>query len=157
MIESKVSDTILEEKFTYEICGESYEVSPPSCGTIIEMSKLVSELPVIDIGEETQVISVVLKHAKDCGNILAVAALLILGYNGKKGKRDKKFLFFKWKEQYDKYTYLQDKLKALPPKKIESIIGEILIKSEIDVFFYITTSLKEANILKATKTTAFGV
>ena len=151
MIEQKVADTILSKELSYEIGGEIYKVSPPSCGTIIELSALASGLPEMTIKKDDDVLALILKHAKDCGAILDVASLLVLGYNGKTGVRNKKILFFNVKQEYDRFSELKERMRAKSPRFVENLIGEILIRSEVDIFFQITTSLKEANILKPTK------
>lgn len=146
MIEEKVKSTILDDIEAYEIGGEIYEVSPPSCATIIEMSAMASKLPQIVIDEGTDVLSSVLKYGKDSGGIVDIATLLILGSSGKVER--KKFLFFERK--VDRFGKLRSKLVNESPKRLEQIIGDILVKSEIDIFFRITTSLREANILTPT-------
>lgn len=140
MIESRIVDTILDGKKEVELGGVTYEVAPLSMRTLYKLSALVSELPVIDVADE-DFITLVIRHAKDCTILDDIAALLIVGYDGMKKRR----IFGK-----TLFRKVRDKVGSERPKKIEKILASILQDSDIESFFRITTSLKDANILTPT-------
>lgn len=76
--EAKVADAILQEPIVVTIDGTRYEVAQPTIATLIKASKYISYLPAFDI-EATDVLSEVLRNAKDCKIIGKIVATLILG------------------------------------------------------------------------------
>ena len=76
--EAKVADAILQEPIVVTIDGTRFEVAQPTIATLIKASKYISYLPAFDI-EATDVLSEVLRNAKDCKIIGKIVATLILG------------------------------------------------------------------------------
>lgn len=79
-VEERVSETILQKPFAITLGGKKYKVQPPTIGTIIEASAMVStgkvsehSMNILDAGEET------LRLAKDYKILPKVIALFILG------------------------------------------------------------------------------
>ena len=70
--EAKVADAILQEPIVVTIDGTRYEVAQPTIATLIKASKYISV-------EATDVLSEVLRNAKDCKIIGKIVATLILG------------------------------------------------------------------------------
>ena len=73
-----MADAILQEPIVVTIDGTRYEVAQPTIATLIKASKYISYLPAFDI-EATDVLSEVLRNAKDCKIIGKIVATLILG------------------------------------------------------------------------------
>lgn len=73
-----MADAILQEPIIVTIDGTRYEVAQPTIATLIKASKYISYLPAFDI-EATDVLSEVLRNAKDCKIIGKIVATLILG------------------------------------------------------------------------------
>lgn len=161
-IESRVAAAILEKKIgTIEIDGESYDIAPPSIGTLILVSEIISTLPIVEKVPAKEVVNVVLHHAKDFNRLGELAAVMILGAKNLTEKRvrvveTRRWGFFRKRheihETIDKKTELA---KAIIENVRPSVLFDVLIKRlndlEIPSFFSITTSLSEANLLKPTK------
>ena len=73
-----MADAILQEPIVVTIDGTRYEVAQPTIATLIKASKYISYLPAFDV-EATDVLSEVLRNAKDCKIIGKIVATLILG------------------------------------------------------------------------------
>lgn len=141
MIERKVADTILESKKKVELGGVIYEVAPPSMNTLYELSAMVSGLPMIDVDKE-DVITLVIRHAKDCRILNDIVALLIVGYRGMKKRK----LFGK-----NPFEQVRERIGNERPRLVEGVLSGILKDSDIESFFRITTFLREVNLLNPTE------
>ena len=162
-IESRVAAAILEKPIgEIEIDGEVYKIAPPSIATLILISELVATLPIVKKAENKDVIYSVLYNARFFKPLGNIAAILILGAKGLREKRKKKvvkrYLFGLIKkeryieEEEDKEHLLAKQiLENMRPSTLFNIIVRRLQDMEIGNFFAITTSLSEANLLKATK------
>lgn len=162
-IEQMVASAILEKATDkIEIEGNIYPIADPSIATLILISEIVSTLPIVDKNTPSENVAYsVLHHAKDFRAIGDICAILILGAKGLTEEREiieEKRLFglFKHrtirKETVDKQAELSRLiLENLSPSKIFDIIVQRLQDMEVGYFFSITTSLSEANLLKATK------
>jgi hypothetical protein len=158
-VEQKVAETILDKRESVEIGGVTYEVAPPSLGTLILVSELISTLPPIRKGiKDNDIITEALSYARNGRVIAEIAATLIIGAKeirtpeikssfGRVIKKSGKQL----KEELTERLLLE----ASPEKIGEVIVGTI---NRSGVGFFLTTSifLNEANLTKPTKTTASG-
>lgn len=166
-IESRVAAAILERPMAeIEIEGEVYKVASPSIGTLILISEIISTLPIVKDTPKDKVLSSVLHYAKDYRKLGEIAAILILGASGLTEKRIKQiettekrfFGLYKQKKVkdiefvIDKKKILADAiLRTMGAKELYDTIVQRLSSLEVSYFFAITTSLSEANILKATR------
>lgn len=163
-IESRVATAILERPSgTIVINGNEYKIGSPSLATLILVSEIVSTLPIVEKTEDKEKKTYsVLHHAKDFKALAEIAAILILGAKNLTENRErtitKKYLFGlikrskTIKETIDKKAELANEilLNIRPSVLFETIIKR-LQDNEVGVFFVITTSLSEANLLAPTK------
>jgi hypothetical protein len=162
-IESRVAATILERTVgTLEIEGVTYNIAPPTIGTLILASEIVSYFPQIADVKDEQRIFMALFKAKDFAKLAELAAVLILGSKKQTEEREivvvKRHLFglIKRKHRVKQTVDLRAELAQKILDNVRpSVLFEVIIKrlrdNEIMTFFAITTSLNEANILKPTK------
>lgn len=162
-IESRVAATILERTVsTLEIEGVTYNIAPPTIGTLILASEIVSFFPKIDDVDDKQRIFMALFKAKDFKMLADLAAVLILGSKRLTEEREvtveKRHLFglIKRKHRVKQTVDLRAELaKKILDNVRPSVLFEVIVKrlrdNEIMTFFAITTSLNAANILKPTK------
>lgn len=164
-VEQRVASAILERKLaSIEIDGVTYDIAPPSVGTLILVSELASTLPVIPNVEHDKQVYAVLRFAKDYRAIADIAATLILGANNltrteEKTLTERKWWLFKRTRKVsvtiDARAELADKiLRYVSPSTMFKVIVKRLEDMEVGYFFGITTSLNEVNILKPTKEVA---
>lgn len=156
-IEKKVADTILQKPYKVEVGGVTYEVAPPSIATLIIVSSLIAQLPVIKI-DEKNVLLESLKVAKDCKVIGDIVATLILGADNLEEEMvvvEKRLFGIVRKESkliVDNQRILSDKiLKKLTPRQVNNTTIDILNRMEVGDFFGLTASLIEVNLTKPTK------
>lgn len=162
-IESRVAATILERTVsTLEIDGVTYNIAPPTIGTLILASEIVSFFPQIDTVDDKQRIFMALFKAKDFKMLSDLAAVLILGSKRLTEEREvtveKRHLFglIKRKHRVKQTVDLRAELaKKILDNVRPSVLFEVIVKrlrdNDIMTFFAITTSLNAANILKPTK------
>lgn len=162
-IESRVAATILERTVsTLEIEGVTYNIAPPTIGTLILASEIVSFFPQIDDVDDKQRIFMALFKAKDFKMLADLAAVLILGSKRLTEEREvtveKRHIFglIKRKHRVKQTVNLRAELaKKILDNVRPSVLFEVIVKrlrdNEIMTFFAITTSLNAANILKPTK------
>ena len=162
-IESRVAATILERTVgTLEIEGVKYDIAPPTIGTLILASEIVSFFPKVEDVNDKQRIFMALFKAKDFEKLAELGAVLILGSKKQTEEREiiivKRHLFglIKRKQRVKQIVDLRAELAQKIPDNVRpSVLFEVIIKrlrdNEIMTFFAITTSLNEANILKPTK------
>lgn len=166
-IEEQVASAILEKPIgELEIEGVVYPIAPPCISTLILVSEIVSQLPVVDKCEPEQVLTSVLHHAKDCGKLGEIVAVLLLGRKGLTEEVEvtetvqEPYIFGLLKRSrkvtrkviVDRKAELAQKvLDNVTPSVLQDIIVRRLTTLEIGDFFAITTSLSEANLLKPTR------
>ncbi len=155
-IENKVADAILERNVgKIEIDGSVYEIAAPSIATLILVSEIVSQFPIVR--EDADQVTSVLHHAKEFRGLGDLAAVLILGAKNLTETRTirKKFLGLTVHRKHitvDKQAELAKLfLENIRPSVLLEVIVKRLIDLEVGDFFGITTSLTEVNILKPTK------
>lgn len=165
-IESRVAATILERSVgSLEIEGVTYHIAPPTLGTLILASEIVSFFPQINDVEDKQRVFLALFRAKEFKRLAELAAVLILGAKHQYEQREqsvvKRSLFGLIRRKKTKIVEV-DVRAELAQKILDnvrpSVLFDVIIKrlrdNEIMTFFAITTSLNVANILKPTKTEA---
>lgn len=162
-IEQMVAAAILEKATDkIEVCGNIYPIADPSIATLILVSEIVSTLPIVDKNTPSENVAyAVLHHAKDFKAIGDICAILVLGAKNLTEEREiieEKPLFGLFKRRttrkvvVDKQAELSKLiLENMSPSKIFDVIVQRLQDMEVGYFFSITTSLSEANLLKATK------
>jgi len=163
-IESRVAATILQRTVgTLEIEGVKYDIAPPTLGTLILASEIVSVFPQIGEVEDKQRIFTALFKAKDFKMLADLAAVLILGSKRLSEEREvtvvkrRFFGLFKCKRKVKQTIDLRAELAQkildnVRPSVLFEVIIQRLRDNEVMTFFAITTSLSAANILKPTKT-----
>jgi len=170
-IETLIGEAILQDAQPVEIKGVgTLQVAHPSTATIIEVSKTIGNLPQLPTirGKEEQALQYVLAHARDCGVIGDLAAVLILGKKGIRRRIKKPLSANSWKNNcifrfFSRKVYVRSLLatallEEYTPEQLEEIITTCLGLQQIGFFLNITTTLNEANLLRQTKngTTASG-
>lgn len=169
-IEKRVADVILQRSSTtLEVEGIEYAVAPPTIATLILISEIVANFPTVN--EDTESITVeVLRVARDAKSIGDIAAALVLGAKRIREHRTveiktfaecTRFSFRKMhrvkvyreivEEVEEKDALAELLLLNCPTSLIGDIIRQRFDDMGIADFFGITTSLSEANLLKATK------
>lgn len=169
-LEKKVSECILQlSSDTIEIEGHEFEIAPPTPATLIMISALVSELPLVD-GRAGNIMLEVLSTAKDFTILGRICAVFIIG--AKRVKENRKVTVssvetrrhWSWRK-FRKVTedvtvkttvpeidWLADKiLHEVTNETLVKVIAKRLGMLQIPDFFALTTSLSEANQLKRTR------
>lgn len=164
-IEQQVAGALLEKGIKVQVGRMTYTAAPASFATLVLVSELVSQLPVVRMNEEN-IFTESLCVAKDCRLVGEIAAVLILGAKGLKETREvvENVLFGLWHKKkmvvIDKQKELaEDLLNELSPSKLNALLTTLLRSMEIEHFFGLTTSLLEINLLRQTRevtTTASG-
>lgn len=169
-IEKKVADAILEKATdTITIEGNEYPIAPPTTGTLILISALVSTMPVVKKDAKNALYEV-LSTAKDLSVIGKIAATLILGAKRIKEQRKvcktattqhRHWSWRKFRKVTDVTTkstevlevdFLAEKLlDEVTTQTLNNIIVKRLGESQFGDFFVLSTSLSEVNLLKRTK------
>ena len=162
-IEQKVAAAILQrEVATIEINGRAYSIAPPTIGTLIAVSEIISTLPIVDKVPKEDVVNSVLKNARHFKALGKIASTLILGGKPIYEERvvvEEKTRGFWWFKKPNKRTIkvnLQVELAeiivdSMSPSVLFDVIVKRLRDMEVGTFFSITTSLSEANLLAPTK------
>lgn len=156
-IEQQVAETILQKTIEVHVGDMVYEAAPASTATLILVSGLVSQLPIVQLSEDNVMIET-LSIAQDCRVLGDILAVLILGAKGLKETREviEPKLFGLWSKKktvvIDKQAELADiLLKELSPRNLNSLLVELLTSMEIADFFGLITSLLEVNLLRQTR------
>lgn len=168
-IEKQVADAILQQQMgVVTLRGKEYPVSHPSSATLIMISQLCADLPAIDI--KGNILTEVLRTAKDCAVIGKIIAILILGAKRVKenhtieytctrtygsawrrflGIPDKQTVETKKVAEIDFFTEIL--LEDFAPSQLRLLAQNLFTYSEVVDFFALTTSLYEANLLRRTR------
>ena len=163
-IESRVASAILERPDQYLIIdGKEYKFGSPSLATLILVSEIVATLPIVEDTEDLEKRTYsVLHYAKDFKPLADMAAILILGAKNLTEQRTitttKKYCFGLFKRTISKTETIDKKselakeiLLNVSPSELFNTVMKRLRENEAGVFFVITTSLSEANLLKPTR------
>lgn len=168
-IEKKAADTVLETADVITVGGREYRIAPPTAGTLIMVSALVSVLPVVRRNTDNALYEV-LAAAKGSEVLGKIAAMLILGAKRVKEHRRitvtatgyykrwswRKFRRVSAERQADTEVYEADYLadcllNDMTVKELNDIIVKRLGGSQFGDFFVLTTSLSEVNLLRRTR------
>jgi hypothetical protein len=142
-IEQKVAEAILSKNIDLQIGEDKYSIARPTIRTLISVSYEISKLPQIEVVEGKEIHSII-NYAKNSKQIGRIFATMILGVK----KRNRFVGFFK-KNEIEK---LADKIiDKYTPSELNLALVSIFSKMEIRDFFVLTTSLKEASVIKPTK------
>lgn len=166
-IEQRTAETILETKKEFTIDGHTYKVAPPTIGTLIMVSEIISTLPKSEgIKNDGEILNSVLRQAKDYRAIADVASVLILGAKGLTEKVEieerithkRLFGLIRWTsnkkvtKKINRRAELAERiLLNISAKDLYEWIISILSGLDVSYFFAITTSLSEVNLLKPTR------
>lgn len=163
-IESRVASAILERPSGEIIIdGKAYAIAPPSLATLILVSEIIATLPIVEKTDDNEKKTLsVLRFARDYKALADIAAVLILGAKNLTEQREKtvtkRYLFGLIKRQHKTTETInrakelaQDILLNISPSELFETIMKKLRDNEIGVFFLITTSLSEANLLAPTR------
>lgn len=162
-IESKVAKTILQQPGKVKIGEKEYSIAPPSVATLILMSEEISKMPHFSMSTDN-IVSDVLRNAKDCRQLGDILAVAILGAKGLKsnGKTPcRKWFHIQTRRAGNdrKEELARILLEECSPKELNDIMITILKDMQLSDFFGLTVSLAEINLLRKTKetgTTASG-
>lgn len=162
-IETKVSQTILQQEEQIVIGEKTYSIAPPSVATLILASEVVSHLPQ-DKLDESRIVEETLSIAKECREIGDLAAILILGakhINDKVERQEKRRRSLLWGlihtercvtiTETAKEALSRELLENTTPRDLHSAIARIILKMQVGDFFGLTTFLTEINLMRPTK------
>lgn len=153
-IETKTAETILQTPNVFEICGRRFDVAPPTMATLIQVSKLMSQLP-IKLEKTDNYIYGSLMIAKDCEIIGLTVATLILGvkkHSNIPAQKNRALNWLKIGKQKDRYQELSDLiLENYSPSQLDKLVVDLLTRMELKDFFELFTSLQEINLLRKTR------
>ena len=171
-IEQKVADTILQNSLgSIVVEDHEYQIAPPTTGTLILISALISELPELDADPESiEFVGAVLKAAGEGLVLGKIAATLILGAKRIKERPlttipsveyKKKWSWRKFRKidiptekaipVYER-DYLAEKiLDIMTAQELHDFISKILSEAHLADFFVLTTSLSAKSITTPTK------
>lgn len=159
-IESRVAAAILERPTgEIEIDGSKYKIAPPTLATLILVSELVSTLPIVEKTEDNERKTYsVLHHAKNYKALGDIAAVLILG--AKVIKEDEQRIekprrWYSLRRRRRVTSIRKELAEKILDNVRPSVLFDCIIRrlkdNEVGIFFLITTSLSEANLLTPTK------
>jgi hypothetical protein len=148
-IEKQVANAILQKDIEIVIGSRKVKVPRPTLGTMIEVSRMISEFGISDVKTDLQnALSETLRVAKDSDALADILALLILGTK-KAVSRIKIFgISITIKDRQKRLK--KEILENLSPKPIAEAIAAIMGEMECGFFLSIITILKQGNILKPT-------
>jgi hypothetical protein len=157
-IKKRTAEAILETPFTVKVGSKEYEVAPPSCATLIEVSRRIPDVPLVETMGD--MVNEALAAAKDSRAIFEIVAVLILG--AKALRRGEKVTTGRWpfrrtRSRLDALT--EELMYECSPAEIKALCGEILARMEVKDFFEFTASLQEVGLIQLTRgaeTTASG-
>lgn len=148
-IEKQVANAILQKDIEIVLGSRKIKVPRPTLGTMIEVSKMISEFGITDVKTDLQnALTETIRIAKDCDKLADILALLILGTK-KAVSRIKIFgISITIKDRQKRLK--KEILENLSPKPIAEAIAAIMGEMECGFFLSIITILKQGNILKPT-------
>lgn len=158
MLEKLVADCVLQNPVLVKIGEEEMYVSKPTIGTLIECSKLIGEIPDMGMHTDDNALEFAIGTARNYEILGLILATFILGRKGRRKavrtqkKRILGIIPWVYKETYNEYLELADRiLDELSPKEMSNIFAALLGVHELAFFLQITTTLREANLLRRTK------
>ena len=157
-IEKNAAETILQSEFEVKVGTKMYNVARASLATLIEVSKYISQLPNIEIGDEEAVLKESLAVAYKSEYMGDIVAILILGSKGIKPKTvrsSKKYFGFvpnlKMVTVYPQKELAQEIIEEVNPKELFELTITLLQKMEVTFFLTSLIFLRDVNLLRKTK------
>ena len=148
-IEKQVANAILQKDIEIVLGSRQIKVPRPTLGTMIEVSKMISEFGITDVKTDLQnALTETIRIAKDCDKLADILALLILG--AKKAVSRIKIFGISINIKNRQKRLKKEILENLSPKPIAEAIAAIFGEMECGFFLSIITILKQGNILKPT-------
>lgn len=145
-LEQKVSGTVLQEPFTVEAGGRTYEVARPTLATLAAVSALVSGIPSPGrLGREEAVPYILASAKRDAPTLSRVAATLILGAPRPGWRR----ALLRWRA----WRLSRQLMYSASSEEIDTLVTRALTHQNIGFFLSTIISLGGANELKARKGT----
>ena len=153
-VQQKVSETLLRSELTVSLGGKEYKVAPPSIGTLVYVSDLISRVPKINVREGSESADII-AGAKEYRILPEIIATLILGVKEiRKSVEPAKKRFFmanKGKKRTKLEALMQEINENAQPSEIKAAIVPLLESLQLGDFFVVTTFLNGINITKPTK------
>lgn len=154
-INRRIGDTILQEGGVVKVGSKTYQVAPPCCATVIEVSKRVPSVPYVEaLGNQ---VDEVVAMAKDSRPLFEQVAVLILGAKALREDRKAGLLGRRRKSRLDELT--DELMYECSPSEVNKLRGELLAMMEVQDFFVFAASLQEVSLIQMTRgaeTTASG-
>lgn len=157
---------ILQKPEEITVGGRTYMAYPPSVATLIMASEAVSGLPKLELDKDN-IVSSVLRAAKDCRKIGEIMAILILG--AKRIREEEKNAgnalerairrFFVRRRQDIVEELAGRLLEDMAPHDLQTLAVQLITRMQTADFFGTITFLQEINMTRPTKvieTTASG-
>jgi len=158
-IANRTAEAILEESIVVRLAGKEYSAKRPTLATLIEVSKLLSQLPnteVFNVENMTneKMIDAHKKglfYAKECGIVGLILATFILGYD----KRSNGFFSRIGASNYERKR-MRLSLRLMNSCTVNELITEfqkLLIGLDAASFFVFIASLSAINLMSEAMTT----
>ena len=142
-IEARTAEAILQTPVNITIGGHTYVVEPPTCATLIEVSKRIPEIPYMDTFGD--VLNEVLASARDSRPIFEIIAVLILG--AKVLRKDARRLLRK-----TRLDTLTDEITLnCTPSEVHRAFRTLTGMMEVEDFFALSASLQEIGLIQTTR------
>lgn len=150
-IEQRVAQVVLERTADVLVVdGTEYPVAPPTLGTILELSGLVSRLPAPASDGEASLAGIL--AASPAAELVArIAAMLILGAKAIREDERHRGLTLRRRPQSRLEALTRLILDNCSPAIVSDMISRRLSELQLGDFFAITVSLGAVNLLKPTK------
>lgn len=155
-IQSKVADAILQRPQEVTLGGKTYSVAPPSIGTLILVSELISEVPIYDVQEGKEITSMV-EVAKNWKVLPRIYATLILGIKHINDEEsvDGGGFFMRRKQKRKLIDILVKEIEDnVSPSELIAKMFPLIQSLELGDFFELTTFLQGIKLLEPTKVEA---
>jgi hypothetical protein len=148
-IERQVADAILQNDIEVEIGAKTIRVPRPTLGTMIEVSRLISECGFEEVEATAErALTDTLRMAKDSEPLADILATLMLG--AKNTERSIKIFGLTILTRDVRKRLKRQILDNFTPKTIAETIAKIFSGMECGFFLTITTILNQARITKKT-------
>ena len=130
-----------------KVGDKEHLVAPPSCATLIEVSKRIPDVPFMELTGD--MVNETLAAAKDCRPVFEIVAVLILG--AKALREDRARGIFPGRHERSRLDRLTDELMDCSPSEVRRICAEVLNTMEVKDFFEFTASLQEVGLIQLTR------
>lgn len=141
-IESRVASTINAEDVNIKIGKDTYQFARPTIRTMIELGKLISNLPKVEVVSGREINSI-MNIAKDLKPVGTIFATFIVGYEVN--------TFMSLIKKIRIKILASKILNRYTCSELNNALMRMLSSLELTDFFALTTSLGTINILKKTE------